>query len=156
MIRVLFVSLLVFTAAHHVIGQDRMEKRKAAIAEKAKKIKPSKVVPTMPNQAPAVGLKGRLNYPMRVLQVIDGQNMIVETIFQWEVRRDGKRPTEPTLTTVWITGYSTAGLADNATVEPSVGFEITDTTKKYANAAGVGRTVFLLQPMTDTTKKEEK
>lgn len=71
---------------------------------------------------------------VRITQIIDGQNLVVETVF----RGDGKEQR------IWLKGFLTEGLADDTGYRPGC-IEVTGT-KTYVTVTGASSTILLAEP----------
>lgn len=77
----------------------------------------------------AVGLEGTFGESVKVLTVVDKENMIC---------RLGED--------FWVSGYSTAGMVDGRNYELSGKFKVVST-KRYKTALSGSRTIFLIEPV---------
>lgn len=107
-----------------------------------------------------VGHIGRLPYPLRVQQVVNATNMIVETSLQTEPPSPHPRGSkesrllanmpstmrEPSSKVIlWISGLLTEGIVDDTSIWLDNLFRVVGT-KRFANATGSSTTRFLLIP----------
>jgi hypothetical protein len=86
-----------------------------------------------------VGKAGVCNYQIRIVQVIDAENMLA---------RFGNR-------TVWIKGYSTKDVTEGEDRQFGGVMKVSGT-KQYETALGVSKTVLLIEPETDQEKKDRE
>jgi hypothetical protein len=86
-----------------------------------------------------IGTYGRLGYPVRMVQIIDAQNAVV---------------TFGDLT-MWMHGLSTKDLVDGDLANIKAEIEISRT-KQYKTPLGTSKTVYMIEPLSDSTRAKLK
>jgi len=99
-----------------------------AEAKAQQPVDPLDGLPLMPAQ-PAVGDAGKFKGMMKIVQVIDGENVII---------RLGSE-------SAWLRNTSTLGMVDDRSIELTGYFEVVGTTR-YETALGSSRTIPLIEP----------
>jgi hypothetical protein len=126
------------SAVVEVLKRQIDDERQAAEA-RAREVEAKRAARQQPIKTITVGQQGLLQDPLRIIQIIDGDEMLVE------VRNHG--------VDAWVRGFSTAGLVDDGFAHlPSP--VVISGTKRYPAALGA-RTVFLIEPWdTDDARVE--